>query len=259
MSLTSPPGVYTLIPGSLLAHVSAPVACKLTRLVPSPKRSGDSDGSSAPTLRNTLFHARVHGAGCWTRRDGRGGGRSVGASAWAGKVRADEIGRRGAGKVVWLLPRPYRSSKRMTTASTAAGTAPHQPPGEVCSCRNAAIWFVPDPSARATAAADGNRTILGASSPAATFADRYLAAACEHALTIASHSAGVATSSSTMSDSPVASRPAAPCSLSVSIGPSTGPSGSTAACALSMGTSRHAERRPPLLLPQLSPSQYSCM
>mmetsp|Transcript_109878 Transcript_109878/g.319724 ORF Transcript_109878/g.319724 Transcript_109878/m.319724 type:complete len:206 (-) Transcript_109878:167-784(-) len=205
MSLTSPPGVYTLIPGSLLAHVSAPVACKLTRLVPSPKRSGDSDGSSAPTLRNT------------------------------------------------------RSSKRMTTASTAAGTAPHQPPGEVCSCRNAAIWFVPDPSARATAAADGNRTILGASSPAATFADRYLAAACEHALTIASHSAGVATSSSTMSDSPVASRPAAPCSLSVSIGPSTGPSGSTAACALSMGTSRHAERRPPLLLPQLSPSQYSCM
>jgi len=138
--------------------------------------------------------------------------------------------------------------------------APHQPPGEVCSCRNAAIWFVLDPSARAMAAADGNRTILGASSPAATFADRYLAAACEHALTIASHSAGVATSSSTMSDSPVASRPAAPCFLSGSVQPFTGPSGSTAACALSMGTSRHAERRPPLLLPLLSaPSQYLCM
>ena len=52
--------------------------------------------------------------------------RTVGASAWAGKVRANEIGRRGAGKVVWLLPRPYRSSKRITAASTAAGTAPHQ-------------------------------------------------------------------------------------------------------------------------------------
>ena len=130
MSLTSPPGVYTLIPGSLLAHVSAPVACKLTRLVPSPKRSGDSDGSSAPTLRNTLFHARVHGAGCWTRRDGRGGGGRSERARGRGRCGRMRLDGGGAGKIVWLLPRPYRSSKRMTTASTAAGTAP-QPVVEI--------------------------------------------------------------------------------------------------------------------------------